>query len=91
MPSSCRLFHTYSSTLLLSSNIQDITEVLEVTVYDEEDDKDEDDDFLGRVCLPLLRVRPGTRWLFLKDPRCRKPAGGNQPRILLHFQIEYNR
>ena len=76
---------------IFSSNIPDMTEVLDVTIYDEEDDKDDEDAFLGTVSLPLLRIVPGQQWIFLKDPRRRKPAGGSQPRILPHLQIEYSR
>ena len=41
--------------LTCCSNVKDIHSVLEVTVYDE--DKDHKVEFLGKVSIPLLKVR----------------------------------
>ena len=78
-------------------------EVLEITVFD--DNKDHKYSFLGKVwlgiiksiclpavqvVLPLLRVRPGEQWHFLKDKGLRKPAKGMEPRILLNIALVFN-
>lgn len=46
-----------------------MSSVLDVTVFDE--DRDHKVEFLGRVVIPLLRIRNGEkRWYALKDKNC---------------------
>jgi Ca2+-dependent lipid-binding protein len=40
---------------LISSDVKDIHDVLEITVYDE--DKDHKYEFLGKVVIPLLKIK----------------------------------
>ena len=47
--------------ILLHSNINDIHEALEVTVYDEDKDRVE---FLGKVAIPLLKVCLSFKYIF---------------------------
>lgn len=63
--------------------------MLEVTVYDE--DRDHKVEFLGKVAIPLLRVRNGEkRWYALKDKKLRCRAKGNSPQILLELTVIWN-
>ena len=92
-------------TLFPSSDVQDIHDVLEVTVYDE--DKDHKYEFLGKVdiilrtsflhppptqiMVPLLWIKNGERkWIRLKDKSLRKRAKGEEPQILLEMNVFWN-
>ncbi|XP_076373658.1 multiple C2 and transmembrane domain-containing protein 1-like [Tachypleus tridentatus] len=67
--------------------VKDIHSVLEVTVYDE--DRDKRCEFLGKVAIPLLKIKNGEkRWYALKDKKLRGRAKGQ---ILLELDIVYNR
>ena len=71
-------------------NIQDVCDVLEITVYDE--DNDHKHDFLGRLKIPLLNIENNAkRWYLLKSKDLRSPAQGNQPQILLELFFTYNK
>lgn len=71
------------------SNVKDINSVLEVTVYDE--DRDHKVEFLGKVAIPLLKIRNGEkRWYALKDKKLRGRAKGNCPQILLEMTVMWN-
>ncbi|XP_022252034.1 multiple C2 and transmembrane domain-containing protein 1-like, partial [Limulus polyphemus] len=66
--------------------VKDIHSVLEVTVYDE--DRDKRCEFLGKVSIPLLKIKNGEkRWYALKDKKLRGRAKGQ---ILLELDIVYN-
>ncbi|KAI5710196.1 hypothetical protein M8J75_006559 [Diaphorina citri] len=70
-------------------NVKDINSVLEVTVYDE--DKDHKVEFLGKLAIPLLRIRNGERrWYALKDKKLTGRAKGNNPQILLEMDVVWN-
>ena len=70
--------------------MKDIHDWLEVTVYDE--DKDHKYEFLGKVKIPLLKIRNNERrWYSLKDKTLRKPAKGDHPQILLECFFVYNK
>lgn len=57
-----------------------MTSVLEVTVFDE--DRDHKVEFLGRVVIPLLRIRNGEkRWYALKDKKMYARAKGTSPQV----------
>ncbi|XP_076171080.1 multiple C2 domain and transmembrane region protein isoform X5 [Ptiloglossa arizonensis] len=74
---------------IFTFNVKDINSVLEVTVYDE--DKDHKVEFLGKVAIPLLRIRNGEmRWYALKDKKLRGRAKGNSPQILLEMTVVWN-
>ncbi|XP_015190815.1 PREDICTED: multiple C2 and transmembrane domain-containing protein 1 isoform X3 [Polistes dominula] len=74
---------------IFTFNVKDINSVLEVTVYDE--DRDHKVEFLGKVAIPLLRVRNGEkRWYALKDKKLRGRAKGNSPQILLEMTVIWN-
>lgn len=77
------------TVVFILSNVKDINSVLEVTVYDE--DRDHKVEFLGRVAIPLLRIRNGEkRWYALKDKKLRGRAKGNSPQILLEMTVIWN-
>ena len=70
--------------------MKDIHDWLEVTVYDE--DKDHKYEFLGKLKIPLLKIRNSERrWYSLKDKTLRKPAKGDHPQILLEMFFVYNK
>ncbi|KAH0809663.1 hypothetical protein GEV33_013128 [Tenebrio molitor] len=74
---------------IFTFNVKDINNVLDVTVFDE--DRDHKVEFLGRVMIPLLRIRNGEkRWYALKDRKLRSRAKGNNPQILLEMRLEWN-
>lgn len=74
---------------IFTFNVKDINSVLEVTVYDE--DRDHKVEFLGKVAIPLLRIRNGEkRWYALKDKKLRGRAKGNSPQILLEMTVVWN-
>lgn len=66
-----------------------MTSVLEVTVYDE--DRDHKVEFLGKVAIPLLKIRNNEkRWYALKDKKLYSRAKGNFPQILLELSVIWN-
>ena len=72
------------------SNVKDIHDVLEITVYDE--DKDHQYEFLGKIMVPLMKIRNNDRkWYSLKDKKMRSHAKGDHPRILLEMFFVYNK
>ncbi|XP_012140133.1 multiple C2 domain and transmembrane region protein isoform X2 [Megachile rotundata] len=74
---------------IFTFNVKDINSVLEVTVYDE--DRDHKVEFLGKVAIPLLKIRNGEkRWYALKDKKLRGRAKGNSPQILLEMNVVWN-
>ncbi|XP_037910597.1 multiple C2 and transmembrane domain-containing protein isoform X2 [Hermetia illucens] len=74
---------------IFTFNIKDITSALEITVYDE--DRDHKVEFLGKVIIPLLRIRSGVKhWYALKDKKLFNRAKGNNPQILLEMTVVYN-
>ncbi|XP_072160586.1 multiple C2 and transmembrane domain-containing protein isoform X2 [Bemisia tabaci] len=74
---------------IFTFNVKDIHSVLEVTVYDE--DKDHKVEFLGKVAIPLIRIKNGEkRWYALKDKKLYGRAKGNSPQILLEMDIVWN-
>lgn len=74
---------------IFTFNVKDINSVLEVTVYDE--DRDHKVEFLGKVAIPLLKIRNGEkRWYALKDKKLRGRAKGNSPQILLEMTVVWN-
>ena len=78
------------SILLYFSDVKDIHDVLEVTVYDE--DKDHKYEFLGKVSIPLLKIKNNEKkWFLLKDKKLRIPAKGEQPQILMEMFFVYNK
>lgn len=55
--------------------VQDIHSVLELTIFDE--DVNKNPEFIGKVALPLLAISNGERkWLTLKDRKCLLPVKG---------------
>lgn len=57
-----------------------MSSVLEVTVFDE--DRDHKVEFLGRVVIPLWRIRNGEkRWYALKDKKTFTRAKGISPQV----------
>ncbi|XP_023235699.1 multiple C2 and transmembrane domain-containing protein 2-like [Centruroides sculpturatus] len=80
----------HSGDLALQSpeinQVKDIHSVIEITVYDE--DRDKRCEFLGKVAIPLLKVKNGEkRWFALKDKKLKARAKGQ---ILLEMDIIYN-
>ncbi|XP_028615963.1 multiple C2 and transmembrane domain-containing protein 1 isoform X2 [Grammomys surdaster] len=67
-------------------NIKDIHSVLEVTVYDE--DRDRNADFLGRVAIPLLSIQNGEQKAYvLKNKQLTGPTKGV---IYLEIDVIFN-
>jgi hypothetical protein len=63
-----------------------MSSVLEVTVFDE--DRDHKVEFLGRVAIPLLRIRDGEkRWYALKDKNMYVRAKGMNPQVSIGDEI----
>lgn len=74
---------------IFTFNVKDINNVLEITVYDE--DRDHKVEFLGKIAIPLLRIRNGEKkWYALKDKKLRARAKGNSPQILLDLTVYWN-
>ncbi|KAK0427988.1 hypothetical protein QR680_010528 [Steinernema hermaphroditum] len=84
--------HTEYKTLnpewnkLFTFSVKDIHSVLEVTVYDEDPNKKVE--FLGKVAIPLLKIRNcEKRWYALKDRKLEHRAKGQ---ILLELDVIWN-
>ncbi|KAM7343722.1 multiple C2 domain and transmembrane region protein isoform 2-T5 [Cochliomyia hominivorax] len=74
---------------IFTFNVKDITQVLEITVYDE--DRDHRVEFLGKLVIPLLRIKNGVkRWYTLKDKNLCSRAKGMSPQILLEMTVVWN-
>eukprot|EP00058_Branchiostoma_floridae_P016503 XP_002601991.1 hypothetical protein BRAFLDRAFT_82577 [Branchiostoma floridae] len=66
--------------------VKDIHSILEVSVYDE--DRNKSAEFLGKVAIPLLRIKNGERKaFFLKDKKLRRRTKGS---IVLEMEVIYN-
>jgi len=71
-------------------DIEDVSESLEVSVFDENEMMEPE--FLGKVKIPLLNIGSGgEKWFRLKDEKSRKAAEGNQARILLGINLQFQR
>ncbi|XP_055701211.1 multiple C2 and transmembrane domain-containing protein isoform X1 [Phlebotomus papatasi] len=71
---------------IFTFNVKDMTSVLEVTVFDE--DRDHKVEFLGKLAIPLLRIRNGEkRWYALKDKKLFSRAKGVSPQILMELTV----
>lgn len=84
--------HTEYKTLspewnkIFTFKVKDIHSVLELTVYDE--DRDKKCEFLGKLAVPLLKVRNGEKkWYGLKDRKLKIKVKGQ---ILLEMDVVYN-
>ncbi|XP_077514652.1 multiple C2 and transmembrane domain-containing protein-like isoform X3 [Amblyomma americanum] len=84
--------HTEYKTLspewnkIFSFKVKDIHSVLELTVYDE--DRDKKCEFLGKLAIPLLKVKNGEKkWYGLKDRKLKTRVKGQ---ILLEMTVVYN-
>ncbi|KAL4713680.1 hypothetical protein ACJJTC_004211, partial [Scirpophaga incertulas] len=87
--------HTEYKTLtpnwmkIFTFTVKDISSILEITVYDE--DNDHKVEFLGKLGIPLLGIRNGEkRWYALKDKKMRARAKGNYPQIQLEMSVIWN-
>ncbi|CAH1255460.1 MCTP1, partial [Branchiostoma lanceolatum] len=66
--------------------VKDIHSILEVSCYDE--DRNKSAEFLGKVAIPLLRIKNGERKaFFLKDKKLRRRTKGS---IVLEMEVIYN-
>ncbi|XP_076350133.1 multiple C2 and transmembrane domain-containing protein 1-like [Tachypleus tridentatus] len=66
--------------------VRDIHAILDVSVYDQDTDKQFD--FLGKVCIPLLQIRNNEKmWYNLKDEKLNSYVKGE---ILLELIVTYN-
>ncbi|XP_040567198.1 multiple C2 and transmembrane domain-containing protein isoform X4 [Lepeophtheirus salmonis] len=71
-------------------DVKDIHDVLEVTVY--HDNKDHKYEFLGKVAIPLLKIRNNDRkWYTLKEKKLMTQAKGENPQIQLELFFVYNK
>ena len=85
----CNNLSPYWGKVFQFTNIHDICDVLEITVYDE--NYDHKYDLLGRLKIPLLRIENDKKkWYVLKGKYLRSQARGNQPRIQLEMFFVYN-
>ncbi|XP_039954428.1 multiple C2 and transmembrane domain-containing protein isoform X1 [Bactrocera tryoni] len=74
---------------IFTFNVKDVTQVLEITVYDE--DRDHRVEFLGKLAIPLLRIKNGVkRWYTLKDKNLCARAKGLSPQICLEMTVLWN-
>jgi len=73
-------------------DLNDMSEDLVVSIFDENNDIEHENLLLGKVVIPLLRIAqaPETRWYRLKGQSLRKSADGDSPRVLLSTHLEYN-
>ncbi|KAL8606470.1 hypothetical protein ACOMHN_015559 [Nucella lapillus] len=87
-----RQTHTEYKTLnpewnkIFEMPVSDIHSVLEVTVFDE--DRDKKVEFLGKIAIPLLKIKSGERkWYALKDKKLIHRSKGA---ILLEMNVIFN-
>ncbi|XP_074651718.1 multiple C2 and transmembrane domain-containing protein 1-like isoform X2 [Tubulanus polymorphus] len=87
-----RQTHTEYKTLcpewgkIFTFPVRDIHSMLEITVYDE--DRDRKFEFLGKVVIPLLRIKNGEkRWYALKDKKLNRRVKGA---VQLEMDFIYN-
>ncbi|XP_067632695.1 multiple C2 and transmembrane domain-containing protein isoform X3 [Eurosta solidaginis] len=74
---------------IFTFNVKDITQSLEITVFDE--DRDHRVEFLGKLVIPLLRIKNGVkRWYTLKDKNLCSRAKGLSPQICLEMTVIWN-
>ncbi|XP_037964337.2 multiple C2 and transmembrane domain-containing protein [Plutella xylostella] len=72
-------------------NVRDVTTTLDIKVHDNSMVNIISDGFLGKVSIPLCRVRSTElRWYALKDRSKRNCAKGNCPRILLELNMVWH-
>ncbi|MFH4977779.1 hypothetical protein AB6A40_004488 [Gnathostoma spinigerum] len=71
---------------LFTFAVKDINSILEVTIYDEDPNKKFQ--FLGKVAIPLLKIRNcEKRWYVLKDRKLRQRVKGQ---VLLELDVIWN-
>ena len=70
---------------LFKFEIQDIYSSLQVSVHDIEKNV-----LIGKVSIPLLNIKSGSKWFVLKDKNLRHFTRGMGPEIELEFNINYN-
>ena len=86
----CNNLSPYWGKVFQFTNVTDICDILEITVYDE--NYDHKYDLLGRLKIPLLRIENDKKkWYSLKGKFLRFYAKGGQPRILLEMYFIYNK
>lgn len=62
------------------SEIEDITKILEITVFNE--DRFSRVQFVGQLAIPLTRIHSNRkRWYILKDKNMISAAKGHKPRV----------
>ncbi|KAG6458641.1 hypothetical protein O3G_MSEX010988 [Manduca sexta] len=72
-------------------NVHDISSLLDLKVCDNSLVNALFSDTLGKISIPLLRIRNGeTRWYALKDRTKKNIAKGNCPRVLLELSVFWN-
>ncbi|XP_039755536.1 multiple C2 and transmembrane domain-containing protein-like [Pararge aegeria] len=70
---------------IFSFTVTDITSILEVIIVDEKKCEE-----VGRISKPLLKIQPGKKWYALKDSLLKERARGQNPRILIEFNVAWN-
>ncbi|CAH2253332.1 jg967 [Pararge aegeria aegeria] len=72
-------------------SVNDITSALDITLYDESIIQSMKGETIGKVSIPLLRIKNNEkRWYALKDRSKKNSARGNCPRILLEMSLVWN-
>ena len=85
----CNNLSPYWGKVFQFTNIKDICDVLEITVYDE--NFDHKYDLLGRLKIPLLKIENNKKkWYMLKRKCLRSQARGTKPSIQLEMFFIYN-
>lgn len=78
---------------VLKFDVKDICEILEVSIFDEEQDKDDGfpHEILGQLQIPLVNIKDGEeKWYRLKERNLRTQAAGDNPRVLLKTRLRFN-
>ena len=70
---------------LFKFEIKDIYSSLQLSVHDIEKNV-----LIGKVSIPLLNIKNGSKWFVLKDKNLRHFTRGMEPEIELEFSINYN-
>ncbi|XP_068628403.1 multiple C2 and transmembrane domain-containing protein-like isoform X2 [Battus philenor] len=71
--------------------VNDVTSTLDITIYDESIIQSMKGETLGKISIPLLRIKNNEKkWYALKDRSKKHSAKGNCPRILLEMALEWN-